>query len=167
MEEFIDQLKCLALPGFKKNPRVRFLTRRFTWRSWTQPLLPGERSFWISVKDKQTGKIVEHEYNLSTEGNWNETTGQREFVFIEGIPDPINFNAMMPEISNRLKDVELLRTAIAIIKAKEAIKYNEFNEPPKKPMPFIWIIVGILVLVLIAMAWQQLIPIIGPIFGMK
>jgi hypothetical protein len=89
MGRLINDILQKFMPSAKKAIRVRFRRKNGRWLEIDVP--PGRESFHF-------GKDTEQSYRLEGIPDIEDATGQREFVFFEGVPYPIKTHTQHPDL---------------------------------------------------------------------
>ena len=88
MGRLMNDITQKFLPAAKKQIRVRFRRKNGRWLEIDVP--PGKESFHFGKEGSP--------YQLTGIPDIEDETGQREFVFFEGVPYPIKSHTQHPEL---------------------------------------------------------------------
>ena len=88
MGRLMNDLMQKFMPAAKKQIRIRFRRNNGRWIEIDVP--PGKKSFHFG-KDESS-------YQITGIPDIEDDTGQREFVFFEGVPYPIKTHSQHPEL---------------------------------------------------------------------
>jgi hypothetical protein len=145
MGRLMNDILQKFIPSAKKAIRIRFRRKNGRWLEIDVP--PGKESFHF-------GKDTEQNYRLDGIPDIEDATGQREYMFFEGIPYPIKSHTQHPDLL--VMGREAGNQQIMLINAEErGFQKALLLKGGKKQDFMFWILIiaGINLLVSIAMAF--------------